>query len=98
MLDVNKSSMVYKTLRMDLVNKITELHAEGVPKKRIARILGLSKNTVKKYLDKSSRSGRDDETGGADLDNQADTSTREAALNALLPQINRELGRHGVPR
>lgn len=53
--------MAYKPLRMDKIKRIYELHRKGVPKKKIARLVGVSKNTVKKYLTRITELGSNDE-------------------------------------
>lgn len=94
--------MAYKSLRMDLIDRISELHLKGLPKKRIARLLGVSKNTVKKYLHLAgdaeqylllSSDCKQQQVYGED-----NVQNRESVLKALLPQINRELARPGVTR
>jgi len=42
--------MAYKPTRMDTIKRIIELHDSGYSIKRIGRTIGVSKNTVKKYL------------------------------------------------
>ena len=42
--------MAYKPTRMDTIKRIIDLHTEGYSIKRIGRTIGVSKNTVKKYL------------------------------------------------
>src|SRR5690606_626742 len=42
--------MAYYPITMNQVKQIYKLHSEGVAIKRIAAILGISKNTVKAYL------------------------------------------------
>lgn len=44
--------MAYYPITMNQVKQIYKLHCEGVAIKRIATILGISKNTVKAYLRK----------------------------------------------
>jgi len=94
--------MAYKSLRMDLIDKIRELHSKRVPKKRIARILGLSKNTVKKYLRKADSIDRCAEKGvdakRRSLYPATQDADREEVLKSLVPHINRELSRPGVTR
>lgn len=94
--------MAYKSLRMDLIDKIKELHSSGVPKKRISRILGLSKTTVKKYLKKTGAvelyPGMSAEEKRRVLHSARRDTDREEVLKELLPHINRELGRTGVTR
>ena len=53
--------MAYKPLRIDQIQKILEYHNKGVPKKKIARLLGLSKNTVKKYILRKAEQGQNQE-------------------------------------
>jgi DNA-binding NarL/FixJ family response regulator len=43
-----------KPVRMSQIKQLIHLHRQGKGKKEIARILGLSKNTVKAYLQKLS--------------------------------------------
>lgn len=42
--------MAYKLTRMETVQQIITLHSQGEGVKKIARILGVSRNTVRKYL------------------------------------------------
>ena len=42
--------MAYKPTRMETIKRIISLHTEGYSIKRIGRTIGVSKNTVKKYL------------------------------------------------
>jgi predicted transcriptional regulator len=42
--------MANKPLHMDQIKRLLELKSEGCSIKKIARIMGLSKNTVRKYL------------------------------------------------
>lgn len=42
--------MAYKSLRMDKIKQVLDYHQQGVAIKKIARLLGVSKNTVKKYI------------------------------------------------
>ena len=42
--------MANKSLHMDEIKRLFELKSEGCSIKKIARIMGLSKNTVRKYL------------------------------------------------
>ena len=47
--------MAGKPKPMSQIKQLLRLHQQGSPKKTIARDLGVSKNTVKAYLDKLSR-------------------------------------------
>ena len=42
--------MAYKPLRMDKRELIIKFRSQGKPIKQIARLLGISKNTVKVYI------------------------------------------------
>ena len=42
--------MAYKSIRMDIVNQIKNLNTSGKGIKAMARILKISRNTVRKYL------------------------------------------------
>jgi transposase len=94
--------MAYKSLRMDLIDKIAELHLKEVPKKRIARLLGISRNTVKKYLelvgDVKAYLQLSGEKRYKKIRGDQINADRESTLKSLLPHINRELGRQGVTR
>jgi len=46
--------MANKPISMSKIRQIVKLHARGTGKRTIARTLGMSKNTVKVYLDKYS--------------------------------------------
>ena len=77
--------MAYKPLRMDKIELIKEYYSKGYSKQRISRLLGISRNTVKKYLN-------------AGLSNDEQISKRDETLQGLLPKIICELGRIGVTR
>ncbi len=77
--------MAYKPLRMDTIELIKQYSSLGYSKRKISRLLGLSRNTVKKYLSKSSEEVKDD-------------SYRDKVLQKLFPKITSELGRVGVTR
>lgn len=49
--------MAGKTRPMSQIKQLLRLHQQGKAKKEIARILGISKNTVKSYLHKYESSG-----------------------------------------
>ena len=44
--------MAYKLIRMDIINHIQDLKLKNTSIKKMARILDISKNSVKKYLKK----------------------------------------------
>lgn len=58
--------MAYKPTRMDQIKRILTLEKEGKKIKQIARTLGMSKNTVKKYLRR--HTGLDDNTSDSELE------------------------------
>jgi len=100
-----KRDMAYKPLRMEEIRQILEFYSQGVPKKKIARLLGVSKNTVKKYIDLVEQN---------DINLQEESSVklkevlydrnpkkeyyREQDLKKRLPIIITELGKVGVTR
>ena len=94
--------MSYKPLRMQDIKKILTYHRQGVPKKKIARLLGLSKNTVKKYINTSK------EVNDIHHDEQIEKclsttgSSQEQAkakdLESRYEHLIGELGRVGVTR
>lgn len=88
--------MAYKPLRMDQINRIIEYHNKGVPKKRISRLLGISKNTVKKYIQQSVDEESNDENVLALIEHSA--TDRESDIEQRLPKLVSQLGRVGVTR
>lgn len=97
--------MAYKPTRMDTIKRIIELRSEEYSIKKIARIIGVSKNTVKKYL-------RRYKDGDIELTDQDPTKLskvllgtdsqqevqRENRLTSELALICKELKRVGVTR
>lgn len=88
--------MAYKPLRMDQITRILDYHNDGVPKKKIARLLGLSKNTVKKYIHRSEDGASNDENVKTLLPHPK--IDRAADLEQRLAKLQSELGRVGVTR
>jgi transposase len=82
-----KYAMARRTIEMEIKKQIVILQSLGYGKKTIARELGLSKNTVKSYLDSSE---------GIEQD-QSDESRKEN-LHDFLPYCQSELPRKGVTR
>lgn len=82
--------MAYKPLRMDQIERIVEYYNKGYGRKKIARLLGISKNTVKKYI-------LGLRAGTINKSSQKDT-LREHDIKERLPQLSSELGRVGVSR
>lgn len=88
---------------MDQINRIIDYHSKGVPKKKIARLLGVSKNTVKKYIQRITEQGFNDEnvsSKSSEIYGQSGSlgALREVDLQNRLPKIVSELGRVGVSR
>lgn len=91
--------MAYKPIRMDLIEKIIEYYLQGTPKKKIARLLHVSKNTVKSYIRRyESASDVDKDLGNLYSDLKQNEDQREVDLEERLPRIIEELGRVGVTR
>lgn len=97
--------MAYKPTRMKQIRQIIIYHQEQVSIRKIARLMGMSKNTVKQYLRRFEDSGLSLE----DLENaelakelfrpeQQQLDPRELDLQSRLPKLNKELGRVGVTR
>jgi len=97
--------MAYKPTRMDTIQRIINLHTEGFSIKRIGRTIGVSKNTVKKYLRRYNL-----EKEGLSKDSQDKSSVallgikhqqeieRDSRLQVKLSSIVKELKRVGVTR
>lgn len=97
--------MAYKPTRMDTIKRIIDLHSEGYSIKRIGRTIGVSKNTVKKYLRRYEL--ENEELSGSDksqlpeallgIKHQQEVE-RDSRLQEKLPFIVKELKRVGVTR
>jgi transposase len=79
--------MVRRTIEMDVKKQIGILQSLGYGKKTIARELGLSRNTVKSYLDVSE-----------DKDGDSPGESRKEDLYSFFPYCRSELPRTGVTR
>ena len=91
--------MANRSLHMNQVEKILEFRANGHSIKKIGRLLGISKNTVRKYLRKVKTvpTGEED-TVSLILASSGSSFARERTLGELLPGIVKELGVKGVSR
>lgn len=94
--------MAYKSIRMDVVNQIKSLNASGKGIKAMARILKISKNTVKKYLAIINAIPSAFEE---DLDSQkvysshyVHNSKKKEKLLDLLPEMVKQLARVGMTK
>ncbi len=97
--------MAYKPTRMDTIKRIIDLHTEGYSIKRIGRTIGVSKNTVKKYLRRYKLEKADllehsqDEISEALLGiKHQQEIERDNRLKRKLPALVKELKRVGVTR
>jgi transposase len=90
---------------MDKITRIIELKKAGNSIKKISKTLGVSKNTVRKYLRRNDREDIDVESDNKDNlsklllgQNNQEERARENRLNELLPYLVKELKRVGVTR
>ena len=97
--------MSYKPTRMDKIKRMIGLEKEGFSIKKISRTLGISKNTVKKYLRRNDQEDVDLESEDQEKiaklllgQNNQEQTARETRLKASLPHIVKELKRVGVTR
>jgi len=97
--------MAFKPLRMDKRELIIKYSKEQYSKKKISRLLGISKNTVKKYLRQNKE--KPDKEKEADLstgigkskDTTLDSNlARDKQLQLLIPTYLEELKKVGVTR
>ena len=98
--------MAGKPKPMSQIKQLLRLHQQGAGKKQIARTLGISRNTVKAYLDKITESGwqiedllaLDDPVLSQSLHagNPARKDPRFACLSDQLDYFTRELKKVGV--
>jgi transposase len=97
--------MAYKPTRMNQIRKIIEYRQNGLSIRRIARLLGMSRNTVKQYI----RRFEERDLSIKDLDDpelsreiyRSDLKTidpREEDFQERLPKLIKELGKVGVSR
>lgn len=79
--------MARRIIEMEVKKQIGILQSLGYGKKTIARELGLSKNTVKSYLESAENNER-----------EHSDETRKEDLHDFLPYCQSELSRKGVTR
>ena len=100
---LNQGAMSQKPVPMDKVQQIQRLHREGVPIKEIARRLGISRNSVKKYI-RRLKDGPDTEellplSKAAYGSEQTDQSMRRYEdLLRFFAEASSEPGRTGLTR
>ena len=95
--------MVYKPLRMDTIKQIIGYHKQGVSKKKISRLMGVSRNTVKKYIQQYTDQASNDENVSSQAVSGPTSISRidkqkELIFNNQLSHWLSELGRVGVTR
>ena len=97
--------MAYKPTRMDQIKKIIEFHQKGTSIKQIARLLGMSRNTVKLYIRRFEQRDIDiHDLESPELwqeiyrSENVTIDPREKDLQYRLPDLIKELGRVGVTR
>ena len=94
--------MANRPMRMDLINKMIQFRSEGKGIRQISRLLGISRNTVRKYLKRMSLV--EDFTGLSEIDKQhvfyelKACESRDTQLQKLLPGYLMELNKVGVTR
>ena len=93
-------------IEMSKVKHVIRMYESGVPKKEIARRLGISKNTVKEYIKKTEEKNLSPpellEKEAPELEGMFSptvyTSDRYLQLEGLFPDLEKELRRTGVTR
>jgi transposase len=97
--------MAFKPIRMDTIKQINELKSKGNGKKTIARLLKMSKTTVKKYLEKIEALDINDQIPLSDEDFKqiyagyySHNSEKKEKLLALWPELMTKLAKVGVTR
>lgn len=93
--------MANKPMRMDMIQKIIQFRAEGKGVRQISRLLGISRNTVRKYLARLASHEpelSDDEDRQKLICRLQDSDQRQNILQALIPGYAVELKKTGVTR
>ena len=95
--------MAYKPSRMEKIRQIMNFYDQGMPLKKISRLVGVSRNTVRRYVRRitASKIDLDSEEGaivravvyGSD---RSEENRRESDLAERLPKLVQESGRVGV--
>jgi transposase len=105
----NQTRMAGKAIRMSIIKQMIRMRSEGFYNKAIARNLGISKNTVKKYFRKLDQSSLSEsqllQLEDHELESSLNIKTRlpgedqrYSVLEGLLPVYRKELKRKGVTR
>lgn len=98
------AAMAQMQITMEQIKEILQLHKDGVPIREIARRVGVSRNSVRKYLQRigPSTAGIDDSKALADAaygaESQQQTQVRPHELAVHFAYAQRELTRTGVTR
>jgi len=95
-----------RSIEMSKVKHVIRMHEGGVPKKEIARRLGISKNTVKEYIKKTEQRNLSPpellEKETPELEGMFSpsvySSDRYLQLESMFPYLETELRRTGVTR
>lgn len=97
--------MAFKPIRMDTINQIKELRSTGKGIKSIARLLNMSKTTVKKYLKKMTDLSLIDKPAFCDEDlkqiyegHYSHNSEKKERLLELMPTLLAKFAKIGVTR
>ncbi len=95
--------MAYKPTRMEKIRQIMKFYNQGVPLKKISRLVGVSRNTVRGYVRKIIAAQIDLDTEEEALIKQvaygssrSEDNHREVEFAARLPKLVDELSRVGV--
>jgi transposase len=98
--------MAYKPIRMDIVNQIRDLKIKNTSIKHMARILGISRNTVKKYLRKIEELNlvdqateiREEHFYQIYSDHYQHSNVRQQTLIEMMPELLKTLSLRGKTR
>ncbi len=94
--------MANRSMRMDIIQKMIRFRSEGKGIRQIARILGISRNTVRKYLQRMAEAKGFDQLTPAEqraiFYPLMESESREVHLQSMLPDLLCELKKPGVTR